>query len=447
MPMYEFEEMPIPKEVQVPEYVKCQPETADKIQMAMMDSAPKNINFWGYGPGEYFAVKSSYASEPDKASIEFKKLVKALHENNMECVMEIFFPETTSHTLIMEVLHYWMKEYHVDGFHIIGGNLPITSIVQDPLLSRTKIFADNFNGQYDVRRKYKNLYVYREEYQYAARQLLNNRKGDIKEFINQQKKQSEDYGFVNYIAYNNGMTLADLFMYSDKHNEANGEKNCDGTDYNLSNNYGIEGPTKKRFVNDTRRKKMRMALTMLMFAQGVPLIYAGDEFGNTQEGNNNAYCQDNEIGWVNWSQFAKYKEEREMIKKLVQFRKEYSLISKEVPFKFNDYRSKGAPDLSYHGENAWIAQLDPGRKSLGMLYCGAYAKEGSNNSDIYVGYNFYSEEVQLALPKVPGKEWYYEDDKLENQQYTMIPAQSIRVLFGREIEKKETKKKNERTSK
>ena len=147
---------------------------------------------------------------------------------------------------------------------------------------------------------------------------------------------------------------------------------------------------------------------------------------------------------MNWSQFAKYKEEREFIKRLVQFRKEYTLISKDVPFKFNDYRSMGAPDLSYHGENAWIAQLDPGRKSLGMLYCGAYAKDGENKSDIYVGYNFYSEEVQLALPKVPDKEWYYNEEKLENQQFTMIPAQSIRVLFGREVEKKDIKKRRTR---
>lgn len=444
MPIYEFEEMPIPKEVQVPDYVKWQPEVADKIQPVLLDNELKNMNFWGYGEGEYFAVKASYASEPEKASMEFKKLVKTLHENNMECVMEMFFPATTSHNLIMEVLHFWVKEYHVDGFHLIGGNLPITSIVQDPLLSRTKIFADNFNGQYDVRRKYKNLYVYKEEYQYAARQLLNNYEGDIREFVNQQKKQGENYGYVNYITNNNGFTLADLFMYSDKHNEANGENNCDGSDYNISNNYGVEGPTRKRFINETRRSKMRMAFTMLMFAQGVPLILAGDEFGNTQEGNNNAYCQDNEIGWLNWSQFGKYKEDREFLKELIKFRKEHSLISKEVPFKFNDYRSMGAPDLSYHGENAWIAQLDPGRKSLGMLYCGAYAKEGQNNSDIYVGYNFYSEEVQLALPKVINKEWYLDEVKLENQQFTKIPAQSICVLFGKEVEKKDTKKRKTR---
>ena len=445
MPIYEFEEMPIPKEVKVPEYVKWQPEMADMIQpMVLEKDEKKNINYWGYGPGEYFAVKASYASEPEKASTEFKKLVKALHDNGMECVMEMFFPATTSHNLIMEVLHYWVKEYHVDGFHLIGDNLPLIGIVQDPLLSRTKIFADGFNEQYDVRRKYKNLYVYREEYQYAARQLLNHYDGDIREFANQQRKQGENYGFVNYIANNNGFTLADLFMYRDKHNEANGENNCDGSDYNLGNNYGVEGPTKKRFVNDTRRSKMRMAFTMLMLAQGVPLILAGDEFGNTQEGNNNAYCQDNEIGWVNWSQFNKYKEDREFLKKLIQFRKEHSLITKEVPFKFNDYRSMGAPDLSYHGENAWIAQLDPGRKSLGMLYCGAYAKEGNSTDDLYIGYNFYSEEVKLALPKVANKKWFAGEEELENQQHRKLSAHSIMILQGKEVEKKVVPKKTQK---
>lgn len=446
MPVYEFEEMPISKEIQVPDYVKWKPEMEDMIQPVVLDGDLKNINYWGYGPGEYFAVKASYAFEPEKASTEFKKLVKALHENGMECVMEMFFPENTSHNLIMEVLHFWVQEYHVDGFHIIGGNLPITSIVQDPILSRTKIFADNFNGQYDVRRKYKNLYIYKDEYQYAARQLLNHYDCDIREFVNQQKKQGENYGFVNYITNNNGFTLADLFMYRDKHNEANGENNCDGADMNLSNNYGVEGPTKKRFVNETRKNRMHMAFMMLMFAQGVPLIYAGDEFGNSQEGNNNAYCQDNEIGWLNWSQFNKYKEDRDFLKRLIQFRKEHGLITIEVPFKFNDYRSMGAPDLSYHGENAWIAQLDPGRKSLGMFYCGAYAKEGKSNSDLYIGYNFYSEEVQLALPTIANRKWFADDVELEDQQFTKIPAHSICVLYGKEVEKKDTSKKKTKKS-
>ena len=433
MPVYEFEEMPIPKELEIPDYVKWQPEAEDMIQPVVLDTEVKNINYWGYGEGNYYAVKASYASEPTKANVEFKRLVKALHDNGMECVLEFFFPEDTNHNMIMDILHFWVKEYHVDGFHIIGASLPITSIVQDPVLSRTKIFAEDFFGQYDTRRKYKNLFIYKEEYQYAVRQLINHYDCDIREFANQQRKQGEHYGYVNFVAYNNGFTLADCFMYNDKHNEANGEENRDGNDYNLTNNFGVEGPTKKKFINETRRNRMRMAFTMLMFAQGVPLIMAGDEFGNTQNGNNNAYCQDNEIGWVNWSQFAKYKEEREFLKGLIAFRKEHGIITKDEPFKFNDYRTMGAPEFSYHGENAWISQIDPGRRSLGMLYCGAYAKDGKNKTDIYVGYNFYSEDVKLALPIIKKKKWTLDGVELEDQQYVVVPSHSICMLKSKEL--------------
>lgn len=445
MPVYEFEEMAIPEEVQVPDYVKWQPENQDMIQPIILDQKDKKMNLWGYGEGNYFAVKASYASDSARASVEFKKLVKALHDNGMECVMEMFFPNTTSHVFIMNVLHFWAKEYHVDGFHLIGANLPIGSIVHDPLLSRTKIFTDTFNGEYDARRKYKNLYIYKEEYQFPARMLLNHYDTDIKEFANQQKKQDENYGFVNFIASNNGFTLADLFMYNEKHNEENGEGNRDGSDYNLSYNFGVEGPSKKRFVNDIRHKRWQLAFTMLMYAQGVPLIMAGDEFGNTQSGNNNAYCQDNEVGWVNWKLFAKYKEDREFIKALIAFRKDHSLITKEAPFRFTDYRSVGAPDLSYHGENAWISQIDHGRKSLGVMYCGAYAKDGENKEDIYIGYNLSAYEVRLALPILTNKKWTLNGEELEEQMFVHVPEHSIAVLTTKEVpQEKKAKSKRKK---
>lgn len=453
MPVYEFEECPVPKELpQVPDYVKWDAENEDLIQPVVLDNEDKKINYWGYGKGDYFAVKASYAMNPQKAAVEFKKLVKELHENGMECVMEMFFPDDTNHNLIMDVLHFWVKEYHVDGFHILGGRLPMTSIVQDAILSRTKIFAEDFYGITNTR-KYKNLYIYKAEYQYPARQLLNHYDCDIRQFVDQQKKQSENLGFVNYIASNNGFTLADLFMYNDKHNEANGENNCDGPDYNLSTNYGIEGPTKKKYICDIRKQRTYMAYMMLMFAQGIPLIQAGDEFGNTQQGNNNAYCQDNEIGWLNWSGFVRTAADREVLKKMIAFRKSNGLLSKEAPYKFSDYRATGAPDLSFHGEYAWISQLDPGRKSLGMLYSGAYASEvkgedGNTICDLYVGYNFYSEEVSLALPKLAStkktkKQWYKKmdsasvevvydtEEELKDQQYVTLAPYSICLLVGR----------------
>lgn len=415
MPVYEFEEMSFLKQVsKLPEYVKWKVNKTDIIKPEI-SLKKKRINYWGYGEGNYFAVKASYASKPHKASGEFKKLVKSLHENNMECVMEIFFAEGSSHSLILDVLRYWVKEYHVDGFHIMGANLPMMTITQDALLGRTKIFAEDFGGARNAR-SYKNLYVYKTEYQHPARGLLNHYECDIREFANQQRKLGKAYGYVNYIATHNGFTLADLFMYHDKHNEENGEGNCDGSNYNLSNNYGVEGPTKKEYINEIRRQRLRSAYMMLLFAQGIPLIQAGDEFGNTQSGNNNAYCQDNETGWVNWSRFTQAAKERELLRKLISFRRE---------------------NAAFCDENAWISQLDQGRKNVGILYRG----------DVFVGYNFYSEEVRLTLPKLSvntsdKKSWYLvmdssleqvileEEQLLEEQKYVTLRPHSICLLKG-----------------
>ena len=120
---------------------------------------------------------------------------------------------------------------------------------------------------------------------------------------------------------------------------------------------------------------------------------------------------------------------------MIAFRKQHGIITKEEPFRFNDYRTMGAPELSYHGENAWISQLDPGRKSLGLLYNGAYAKEGQCKEDIYVGYNFYSEDVKLALPILSQKKWTLSGVEVEDQQFIVVPADSICVLKSIEVPK------------
>lgn len=116
--------------------------------------------------------------------------------------------------------------------------------------------------------------------------LLNHIDGNLYEFANQQKKQHQNLNYVNYAAINNSFTLADVFMYSEKHNQENGENNVDGLDWNFSSNYGIEGPTRRKYIQSLRRKQMRNAMAMVCFAQGIPLIASGDEFGNSQDGNN-----------------------------------------------------------------------------------------------------------------------------------------------------------------
>lgn len=443
MPVYEFEEMPVPVKAQIPEYVKWQ-EDADDLILQQKNEGNKQLNFWGYGPGNYFAVKTSYAREPKRASFEYKHLIRSLHENGMECIMEMFFPKETNHNLILDALRYWVREYHVDGFHLLGENLPITAIVQDVILSRTKIFYVNIPADMQIQKKYSRLYVYKEEYQYPARKLLNHINGNLSEFIDQQKKQGNGYGYVNFVSSNNGFTLADVFMYNDKHNEDNGEENSDGDNWNFSSNYGVEGPTRKKYIADLRKRQWKNALAMLFMAQGVPLLWSGDEFGNSQQGNNNAYCQDNSIGWVNWRSPRFSRPYLDFVKKLSAFRREHPMIAQQDPFRFSDYRTYGFPDLSYHGDHAWISHVDYGKMNIGMMYSGAYAPKGASSQDVYVAFNFYSEGTRLALPKLSKKRkwhlvmntalddsWLKEPEKCANQQYITVETQSICILVGK----------------
>ena len=193
-------------------------------------------------------------------------------------------------------------------------------------------------------------------------------------------------------------------------------------------------------------------MVMLMMAQGVPLIMAGDEFGNSQKGNNNAYCQDNPIGWVNWKNKSGYEKELEFLKELIQLRKKYPQLTLKCPFRFQDYLSLGFPDASIHGEHAWISQIDKGRLSLGIMYSGVYGVQDQDEKvrkdapDVYVAYNFYTAPVKLALPKLANKKkWYLALDSsreeeqilkkeqlLKGQQYVSVEAQSICVLVGKQ---------------
>ena len=458
MPVYEFEERIFPEEKMLPDYIQWEAEDADMFVPPEETKVLPKLNFWGYTKGNYFAVKSSYARNATKASQEYKALIRKLHQHGMECVMEFFFPERTDQNLILAALRFWVMEYHVDGFHLLGENLPMTAIAQDKRLSRTKIFYTDFGDAGDKERCYRNLYVYKDEYQYPARKMLNHFGYDLDEFIDQQRKQGSVLGFVNYISDNNGFTLADLFMYNERHNEDNGENNCDGNAWNFSNNYGVEGPTAKRYINRLRKRQWRNAILMIMMAQGVPLLWSGDEFGNSQAGNNNAYCQDNPIGWINWKSERSHRDQKLFFENVARFRREHPILANPMPFQFCDYKALGCPDLSFHGENAWMIRPQGGGLALGMLYCGAYSVDAAYQEDVYVAYNFSASETVLALPGVgKTRQWYLQIDSSDDKTPYLaepkvcaegsitLPPHTIRVLAGREVP--QHKKRKERGSK
>ena len=168
----------------------------------------------------------------------------------------------------------------------------------------------------------------------------------------------------NYIAGHNGFTLNDLVSYDAKHNEANGENNQDGPDYNYSWNCGAEGPSRKRAVVALRAGQMRNAFMLVLLAQGIPCILAGDEFGNTQKGNNNVYCQDNPVGWLDWSRLEKNRALHEFVKEMIALRRSHPALRQKEELRGMDQISCGVPDVSYHGEYAWQTPSEISSPSL-----------------------------------------------------------------------------------
>lgn len=440
MPVYEFEEMLFLETKEIPEYTRWKPKKNDKIKKPGKKDSFK-INYWGYGEGMYFAPKASYASG-EAADAELKECILNMHKKGMECILEMDFPETMQKEMIVLALRHWVSEYHVDGFHLQGNRIPIECLLEDPYLGRTKLFYKGIKEWMvaDEEKEYPRAFVYTDEFLYPSRKLASGMNGDIRELADQMRKQNTKLGYVNYIADNNGFTLYDLFAYGQKHNEANGENNTDGPVWNCSINCGVEGETSSRNVHKIRGRRMKNLAAMLFLSQGVPMLMAGDEDCNTQKGNNNVYCQDNEIGWKDWSSSGQAKEFLKYIRQLIAFRKQHEILRMDEPMRFADTKSCGCPDLSYHEEAAWISPGIFQRESLGILYCGRYAEE---TEDVYIGFNFSDLHKNLALPQKTGKrKWYlYMDtalrpafladpEELNEPGYT-LDAQSVCIIIGK----------------
>lgn len=407
-PAYEFLEIPSGKERMEAMPYPVKEEDLDAVM-------PAKLNYWGYKRGFYYAPKAAYASgEPD---IEFKEMVRAFHKRGMEIIMQFYFPKEVSTWEIFDILRYWILEYHVDGFHLMGDNLPADIFTEDPILSDSKIWYYYFN------RENPNLASYQDDYLYAMRKFLKGDEDMMTAVLSQMRHIPPCGGRIHYLSNYYGMTLADMVSYDRKHNEENGEENRDGNDYNCSWNCGEEGATRKKKVTTLRNKMMKNALCMLLFSQSTPLIFMGDEFGNSQKGNNNPYCQDNSTTWLNWQNVKRNEKLHEFWKMLIALRKNHPVLHSEREPKIMDYIACGYPDLSYHGENAWRPQTESYIRSIGMMYCGKYGKIDRVKDDdfFYIGMNMHWESHQLGLPRLPkGLKWELlfsteEDDKTVKQ--------------------------------
>ena len=372
-------------------------------------------NYWGYGTGYYFAPKAAYAAFDD-AQTELKDLVKACHKAGIEVVLEMPFTEKILPQTALECLRFYLLEYHVDGFVVNPYNVPWDSLNADPILKGAKIFKKE------------------EGFQNSMRRFLKGDEGMVREVIRQLCRRTPEDGCCNYITSHTGFTLCDLVSYDGKHNEANGERNQDGPDYNYSWNCGTEGPSRKRSVMTLRKNQMKNAFLLLLLSQGTPCILAGDEFGNTQDGNNNVYCQDNETAWLNWGRQKSYEDLFRFVKRLIALRKFNPVFHQRQALLGLDRTACGIPDVSYHGESAWQVQDAVVSRQLGVLY-------SWEDTFWFVAYNMHWEAHEFALPALKKEmKWYQvagteevpdEAECLKEQKMIEVKARTIILLQGR----------------
>ncbi len=300
--------------------------------------------------------------------------------------------------LIMDSLRYWVLEMHVDGFRFdlasalarelhdvdkLGAFFDI--VHQDPVLNGVKLIAEPWDlgpGGYQVGNFPVGWTEWNGKYRDCIRRFWKGDGGTASEFATRlcgssdlyERSGRRPYASINFVTCHDGFTLRDLVSYNQKHNEANGEDNRDGTDQNDSWNCGHEGPTEDRAVDKLRARQQRNFLATLLVSQGVPMLLAGDEMGRSQQGNNNAYCQDNEISWLDWELDAPRRELLEFVRKLIRLRRSQPVLRRRTFFQGRKIRGSQVADVAWFepsgqemSDEAWEAGFV---KCLGVRWAG-----------------------------------------------------------------------------
>lgn len=439
----------------------------------------KLLEYWGYNSVSFFAPNTSYtaAEEYNREGTELKTLIRELHENGIEVILDVVFNHTAEgnekgptfcfkgfdnkiyymltpdgnyynfsgcgntlncnhpmvRQMILECLQYWTINYRIDGFRfdlasILGRNADgspmnnpplLESLAFNPVLSNVKLIAEAWDaggmyqvGKFPANRRWAE---WNGRYRDCLRSYL---KGDLWEawtaawcisgsgdlYGGYTQDGNERYaGYnscVNFLTCHDGFTLYDLYSYNTKHNEANGWDNTDGASDNRSWNCGAEGETDDPEVKMLRFRMIRNACAVLMCSRGTPMFLAGDEFGNTQFGNNNSYCQDNEVSWLDWSLLEKNRELFEFFKFMIHFRKKHTVIRKKLPDavcglgSLNTRNEYGEPNIEKEA------------RMLAVSFAG-YDSEKGKDDIVYVAVNPYWEDTRIFLPDLQGRETWY----------------------------------------
>lgn len=425
------------------------------------------IDFWGYNPVSFFAPNTSYCSsmEYNREGLELKTLIKDLHDNGIEVILDVVFNHTAEgnefgpcfsfkgfdnniyymltpdghyynfsgcgntlncnhpvvRDMILECLRYWVIEYRVDGFRfdlasILGRNDDGTPLSQPPLLrslafdsilGNVKLIAEAWDagGLYQVGSfpSWKRWAEWNGRYRDDMRRFL---KGD--DFLARTAAAritgSPDLydpayrggnASINFLTCHDGFTLYDLYSYNQKHNEANGWGNTDGADDNNSWNCGVEGETDDPAILALRKRLMKNACAVLLCSRGTPMFLSGDEFADTRYGNNNPYCQDNLISWLDWSLLKKNKDLFDFFQYMIQFRKDHPVIRKDLEPSY-----LGVPAMSTHGPTLDETNFSGDSHVVCVRFAG-YNEATQKEDLVYLAVNSGWFPVTLTLPELP----------------------------------------------
>jgi len=312
--------------------------------------------------------------------------------------------------MILDCLRYWVTEMHVDGFRfdlasILGrdhtgavmSNPPVLeAIALDPILNHTKIIAEAWDaaGLYQVGHfpAWQRWSEWNDKYRDCIRRFFKGDYGVISEMSTRIAGSSDLYGAserkpyhsINYAACHDGFTLYDLVSYNEKHNDANGEGNWDGHSNSLSWNCGVEGDTQKNAIIKLRKRQIKNFIALLMLSQGTPMLLAGDEFCRTQKGNNNAYCQDNDISWIDWDLKEKNYDILRFVRLMISMRRTYETLRRETFFTGDKPFAQALPDISWHSTKVDAPDFGPKSRLLAFLISGIAENDRNKTHDIYV---------------------------------------------------------------
>lgn len=461
-------------------------------------------NYWGYSTIGFFAPKHSYSSDktPGGCVKEFKDMVKAFHNAGIEVLLDVVFNHTaegnengvTLHfrgfensifyhlvsgqkqyymnfsgcgnavnanhpvvqDFIIDCLHYWVLEMHVDGFRFdlateltrdesgfLSENAPLTKrIAEDSVLRNIKIIAEPWDcgGGYqagkfpggrwcewnDRFRDGIRRFIRGDEY--TSTEAATRISGSSDMFSGSGRKPIHS---INYVDAHDGFTLNDLVMYNTKHNQDNGEEDRDGTDNNLSYNYGYEGAVLNPKIVRTRVRQLKNFFTTLMLSQGVPMFVAGDEVRRTQCGNNNAYCQDNEISWFNWKNVEDHKTLLEFVQKLIALRNQHVVFQRRTFFGGNSTSQfNNPPDISWFNFDGTVPDWEKMNRYLGFRLGGKAAGLVKEDNDFFVAMNMDIHDVTITIPlPSAGRKWYRViDTSIENRTCILLGGQEENLL-------------------